>query len=242
MNIINLKAFFFASLLFLIGSLAFAYGLSFSVDTFNLYSLSSDGFDFAASLHYGDTIKSTMMSSIIVFMGVMFFVFSYALFDEAVKKYTSKFLIAVPLAITVFAVFVVKFETKNELFVNMSQDIYNSTAERYEDQSIFKNSIPAKEFKLALDNKNFEALKPYINDPKKIKGLNESEIFDKLLTVQNISNQSVREEFNAIYADGYITLEEYKTFKKNSMINIMNSLTAEIKTNISNDKVLATNL
>lgn len=67
-------------------------------------------------------------------------------------------------------------------------------------------------------------------------------MFNKLLTVQNISNKSVRDDFNKIYSDRYITQEEYKSFKANAMNSIMQTLSTDVPVNSGNDNMLITNL
>lgn len=126
--------------------------------------------------------------------------------------------------------------------MDASQRFYSKISEKYEDKSVFTNSTPAKDFQLAMETKNNEVLKDYINNPNKIKGLDEADMFNKLLTVQNISNKSVRDEFTAIYADRYITQDEYTTFKKNAMNSIMNNLTTDVIVDSTHDKNLITNL
>lgn len=120
--------------------------------------------------------------------------------------------------------------------------LYKDLAKKYEDPNVFTNSTPAQEFKLAIETKNIENLKSFINNPERLKGLTEADMFNKLLTVQNISNKSVRDDFNRIYSDRYITEEDYKSFKKNAMNSIMSSLTADVQVNESNDNMLITNL
>lgn len=238
----NLMAWFFVLFLSLSGTLGIIYALSMFLDGINTYKLKSEGFDFTTILVKADPMYFFSLGFIVLALGITFILLAIAVFKENIKSYFNKFLVSIPILMAVFAVFVVKFETKNELFVNFSEEIYNNISQRYEDPTTFTNSIPAKNFKLALDNKNFEELKPYINNPKNIKGLSEADMFNKLLTVQGISNQSVRNEFDSIYADRYITIEEYNKFKNNATNSILHSLTAEIKANADNDKILAANL
>jgi len=238
----NLMAWFFTLFLSLSGTLGIIYALSMFLDGINTYRLKSEGFDLTISLIKADPMYFFSLGFLVLALVITFIFFALAIFKENIKSYSNKFLISISIVMAIFAVFVVKFETKNELLVNFSEEVYNNIAKQYEDPAIFTNSTPAKEFKLALDNNNFEALKPYINNPKNIRGLSEADMFNKLLTVQNISNQSVRNEFDSIYADRYITIEEYNKFKNNATNSILHSLTAEIKSNTDNDKILAANL
>ena len=238
----NLMAWFFSLLLSLSGALVIIYALSMFLDGINTYRLKSEGFNFTTILVKADPMYFFSLGFLVLAFGITFIVFAFAVFKENIKSGFNKFLITIPIAMAIFAVFVVKFENKNELLVNFSEEIYNNIAKQYEDRAIFTNSTPAKEFKLALYNNNFEALKTYINNPKNIRGLSEADMFNKLLTVQGISNQSVRNEFDSIYADRYITIEEYDKFKNNATNSILHSLTAEIKSNTDNDKILAANL
>jgi hypothetical protein len=232
-----------ASCLGILGAVILAYSLSINYDVFNLYNIQQDGFNFSAhSRTVADPFFVGMFGLFSLVIGIFICSFMGFIYYDDFKKHFNKFVVSIPLVFAVFAVFVVNFDTKETTLVRASNEIYNQIANRYEDKTVFTNSIPAKEFQLALETKNFEALKVFINNPNKIKGLDESDMFNKLLTVQNISNKSVRDDFNQIYSDRFITREEYKSFKDNAMNSILQTLAADVPTNVGNDKLLITNL
>lgn len=227
----------------LIGALITTYGVSFSFKTINMILLETQGFNFmGSSVRIIDSLFMGFISVVAILIGA-FFMFGMGKFIEGLcKQHLKKYIKAMPVAMALFALFVVDFSSKEDTLIESSQRFYSKISEKYEDKSVFTNSTPAKDFQLAMDTKNNEVLKDYINNPNKIQGLDESDMFNKLLTVQNISNKSVRDEFTAIYADRYITQDEYKNFKKNAMNSIMNNLTADVPADSTSDKLLITNL
>lgn len=243
-NISYSKPSFLVILLFtFLGAFIMALGLSAIYDVVNVYSLEQDGFKISENFLDIGTMGGNIFGVVLIFALSMFFLLAVGI--EIYKEfnlYFKTYLIVVSLIVALFSIFVVNFTPKDQLLVKSAQRVYDKIAATYEDPTVFTNSTPAKEYKLALDTKNFETLKVFVNNPKKIKGLDESDMFNKLLTVQNISNKSVREDFNKIYSDRYITQEEYESFKKNAMENIMNTMTADVQVNPSNDKLLLGNL
>jgi len=227
----------------LLGAVILAYAFSISYDAFNSYNLKQDGFNFNAhSNTVADPFFIGFFGLATLLIGIFLcFMSGFICYDDF-KKHFNKLVVSISFVFLVFTVFVVNFNTKETALVKASNEIYNQIANRYEDKTVFTNSIPAKEFQLALETKNFEALKVFINNPNKIKGLDEADMFNKLLTVQNISNKSVRDDFNQIYSDRFITREEYKSFKDNAMNSIMQTLAADVPVNSGNDKMLITNL
>lgn len=227
----------------LLGAVILAYALSISYESFNIYNLKQDGFNFNAhSRTIADPFFIGFFALATLLIGLFICFMSVFSFYDDFKKHFNKFIVSISFVFLVFTVFVVNFNTKETTFVKASNEIYNQIANRYEDKTVFTNSDPAKDFKLALETKNFEALKVFINNPNKIKGLDEADMFNKLLTVQNISNKSVRDDFNKIYSDRYITQEEYKSFKANAMNSIMQTLSTDVPVNSGNDNMLITNL
>lgn len=239
----NLMHMITAACLGLLGAIILAYSLSMNYDTFNFYNIRQDGFNFSAHSNVvADPYFLGMLGLFSLVIGIFLCTFMGFVYYHDFKKHFNKFIVSIPLAVAVFAGFLVDFDTKETSLVKASNEIYNQIANRYEDKTVFTNSNPAKDFKLALETKNFEALKVFINNPNKIKGLDETDMFNKLLTVQNISNKSVRDDFNQIYSDRFITREEYKSFKDNAMNSIMQNLAADVSVNSGNDKMLITNL
>jgi len=234
---------FLVSVFSCLGAFIMAFAFTCAYDVFNIYHLKQEGFNLSSNFkdiaNIDGSIFVTILTSCTAFYIIGSLIFGMR---SNMKGHLKKYLMIVFALIAFFSVFVVNFTPKEQLLVNASQNIYNKTASQYENKDVFLNSIPAKEYKLALDTKNFEALKIFINNPKKLQGLDETDMFNKLLTVQNISNQSVREDFNKIYSDRYITQEEYELFKKNAMENIMQTMTADVTGNPTNDKILLGNL
>jgi hypothetical protein len=216
-----------------------AYGLSISYDTFNLYKLNFEGFEFYKySRGIGNPYLFSVVSIGMLAIGILIAFGSLASIRENFLNLWNKFAIAIPVMVAVFAVTTFDFNSQEKTLIIASNMLYKDLGEKYEDPNVFTNSTPAQEFKLAIDTKNIENLKSFINNPERLKGLTESDMFNKLLTVQNISNKSVRDNFNRIYSDRYITEEEYKSFKKNAMNSIMSSLTADVQVNNDNDEIL----
>lgn len=235
----RLVAFLSISFMGIVSALILAYGMSISYDTFNLYMLSFDGFDFSKyTNNIGSAYFFSFASIAVLCIGIVFACGSLAFIREKFSTLLNKSTIAIPVAVAFFAITVVSFNSQEKTLLAASNQLYDHLAQQYEDTAVFTNSIPAQEFKLAIDTKNTENLKSFINNPQKLKGLTESDMFNKLLTVQNISNKSVRDDFNRIYSDRYITQEEYKSFKDNAMNSIMKSLSADVQVNTDNDKIL----
>lgn len=226
-----------------LGAFIIAFSFTCIYDVVNLYSLKQDGFNLSSNFPNIGSIDGNIFGAALSFV-VGSFLIGAIIFGvySSMRKYLKQYLSIVFTFIALFSIFVVNFTSKEDLLASSSQEIYNRTVSKYENKDVFLNSTPAKEYKLALDTKNFEALKVFINNPKKLQGLDETEMFNKLLTVQNISNKSVREDFNNIYNDRYITQEEYESFKKNAMESIMQTMTADVLVNPSNDKMLLGNL
>lgn len=240
MNYIGL---FFIFCFALVGALMTVYGVSFLSKTTNMLLLENQGFNFIGnSVRIIDPLFLGFMSVFSILIGCFFMFCMGKFIEESWKQHLKKYIKAMPVAMALFALFVVDFSSKEDTLIEASQRFYSKISEKYEDKSVFTNSTPAKEFQLAMDTKNNEVLKDYINNPNTIQGLDEADMFNKLLTVQNISNKSVRKEFNDIYADRYITQDEYKNFKKNAMNSIMNNLTADVQNDSTSDKLLITNL
>lgn len=220
-----------------------AYAFSISYDTFNLYKLDFEGFEFYKySRSIGGSYFFSVVSIGVLAFGIVLAVGSLAFIRENFLNLWNKFAVAIPFMVAVFSVTTFDFNSQEKTLIIASNMLYKDLAKKYEDPNVFTNSTPAQEFKLAIETKNIENLKSFINNPERLKGLTEADMFNKLLTVQNISNKSVRDDFNRIYSDRYITEEEYKSFKKNAMNSIMSSLTADVQVNESNDNMLITNL
>lgn len=239
----NYMGLLFIFCLGLVGALLTVYGISFLSKTTNMFLLEYQGFNFIGnSVRIIDPSFMGFISVFSILIGCFFMFCMGKFIDEAWKQHLKKYIKAMPIAMALFAIFVVDFSNKEETLMDASQRFYSKISEKYEDKSVFTNSTPAKDFQLAMETKNNEVLKDYINNPNKIKGLDEADMFNKLLTVQNISNKSVRDEFTVIYADRYITQDEYTTFKKNAMNSIMNNLTTDVIVDSTHDKNLITNL
>ena len=231
---------FWVSCVGIAGAIIITYAISLTYDTFNLYLIKQEGFNFASyGRGTGDSLLLGTFSLLIYCIGgsFLFATFLAYKYDFGLNHF-KKFIIAIPVVIALSATFIVKFESKESLLVSESLKLYNEIAARYEDKPIFTESTPAQAFKLAIDTRDIDALKVFIKNQKKIKGLGEADMFNKLLTVQNISNKTIRDDFTKIYSDRYITQEEYDSFKNNAMNSIMQTLTTDVPASSVNDKML----
>jgi hypothetical protein len=139
----------------------------------------------------------------------------------------------------------VPFETKSDLIHQLAVFSYEQQRIGTLESGAFENSTPGKAFKIAIDDNDYETIKKFINNPKSYQGLNDNLMFEKLMIVQGISNQMVRDNFNQIYSDKYITDSEYSEFKLNSMKSLSASLQKPVD-NVANtgnqDSVLISKL
>lgn len=139
----------------------------------------------------------------------------------------------------------VPFENKSDLIHQLAVFNYEQQRTGTLESGAFENSTPGKAFKTAIDTNDYVTIKKFINNPKSYQGLNDNLMFEKLMIVQGISNQMVRDNFNQIYSDKYITDSEYSEFKLNSMKSLSASLQKHVDnvaTTANQDSVLISKL
>lgn len=107
----------------------------------------------------------------------------------------------------------------------------------------FKDSDIGIAYKNKMDAKDYIGLANLFKDDKDLLGLSDNDVFDKMLIVQSITSPQIKNEFNNIYKDHYITFSEYEKFKETSMAVMAGAISSQsTSTDDSNDSRLLSKL
>lgn len=188
----------------------------------NMTSITSEGYHFAyfpANLNsFVNIVYGTVASAVSIFLLFLLFV----TLSDFKPSILLQGITGILILGSIYAF--VPFETKTDLIHQLAVFNYEQQRIGTLESGAFENSIPGKAFKIAIDDNDYVTIKKFINNPKSYQGLNDNLMFEKLMIVQGISNQMVRDNFNQIYSDKYITDSEYSEFKLNSMKALSASL------------------
>lgn len=199
-----------------------AYLLSLS---FYGYQIESEGFNFQygySSFSYGLRL---MFGVTALLVSLSFF---WAAFVNLQNNRSMKIIAGIVSILSIC--FMTPFESKNSQIDYFAHNTYYQLDRSTSVIKSYANSVPGKALKAAIDTKNYESIKQLVKDPYDYIGLADEVVFEKLIIVQSINNQAIRDKFNEIYSDKYITKNEYNDFKEKAM----NTLTAEIQKPIDN--------
>lgn len=109
----------------------------------------------------------------------------------------------------------------------------------------FKDSDIGIAYKNKMDAKDYIGLANLFKDDKDLLGLSDNDVFDKMLIVQSITSPQIKNEFNNIYKDQYITFSEYDKFKETAiavMAGAISSASQSTSTDNLNDSRLLSKL
>lgn len=99
----------------------------------------------------------------------------------------------------------------------------------------FKDSDIGIAYKNKMDAKDYMGLANLFKDDKDLLGLSDNDVFDKMLIVQSITSPQIKNEFNNIYKDHYITFSEYEKFKETSMAVMAGAISSNSQSTFTDD-------
>lgn len=163
-----------------------------------------------------------------IFAALMAFVF----YESVIKKRDdSKSTIRLKISSVLFVMSTIIFTylisptiQNNGLFLYLSSNSYDYL--NMMTKNSFGRSDLGKSMNTFIVNNDIESLKILLKNKYKndFMGLTDDAAFTKLMIVNSLSDQSIKDEFKKIYADRYITLNEYNEFKSKSIVTLTQSL------------------
>lgn len=115
---------------------------------------------------------------------------------------------------------------------SIAHDKYNYALEH---NVKFKDSDIGIAYKNKMDAKDYIGLANLFKDDKDLLGLSDNDVFDKMLIVQSITSPQIKNEFNNIYKDHYITFSEYEKFKETAIAVMAGAISSNSQSTFTDD-------
>lgn len=203
------------SIFFIICSFVMSFGVYLLITSNVNFIIQAAGFNYYSNHEINNYGSYSTIGMFLILMSFTFMTVSYIkMYDEIYNLSYIALVLGISIVISVGVYSVYHLEDNKEIIIEQLQKYNDKLIKKNEN---FLNSDVGKQFNNALNTKNYEQLKLLVSDTNNLVGLTDDQVFEKLMIVENSSNKEIKEAFNKIYNDKYITINEYNKFKQESI-------------------------